>query len=196
MAMSTETLFDLLDIYTQHRSVTIVGREHSLNNFLGIRIILNLEASANAYPRYAQSMREKASSNDEKHLTTGGACDLRISAPKTVLNSRSVFVSREDIAQEPQCQQSAVSVNSRIKDLRFGKGTVRYLLNPERAREEKRAVAEFFGPAQEKEEYDARVEQPAGSGERRRERGDRRFERDGQRRWAQGGEHEGGRRRV
>lgn len=39
-----------------------------------------------------------------------------------------------------RCQQSAVSANSRIKDLRFGKGTVRYVLNPERARDERRTV--------------------------------------------------------
>lgn len=47
MVMPTETLFDLLDLYIEHRSATIVGRDHDLSTFLGIRIVLNFEASAN-----------------------------------------------------------------------------------------------------------------------------------------------------
>lgn len=96
-----ETLFHLLDLYTQHRSTTIVGCGHNLDTFLGIHIILNLEKSANKYPLYAQSMTEKASSNDYE------------SAP------RSAIKLRENTTQEPRCQQLAASANSRIKHLQF-----------------------------------------------------------------------------
>lgn len=39
-------LFGLLDLWTHHRSATIVGRTHKLNTSIGIRIFLNLQSSA------------------------------------------------------------------------------------------------------------------------------------------------------
>lgn len=172
-----ETLLDLLDLYTHHRTTTVVGVDHILDTFINIRIVLNQEASANRYPRYTQSIKKKTSSNGSKNPTTNGTRDHREAAPKSVVSPR------EDLSKELRSPQSAVSANGGLRHPGLREGTVRFMLDPQRARDEKQAVAEFFRP--EEEEYEIEVE--------RIERGgDRGFEREGERR----GERAGERRRV
>src|SRR5882757_9977047 len=43
-AMVMETLLDLLELYTHHRTSTVVGPELPVDTFLEVRIPLNLEA--------------------------------------------------------------------------------------------------------------------------------------------------------
>lgn len=177
MAMSTETLFDLLDLYTEHRSATIVGRDHNLNTFLDIRIVLNLEASANQYPRYAQSIMENPVDNDKNYLATYSTPNNYGSGPKSLLNFR------EDASEYQQSTASAKNPN------RFQNGTVRYILDPERARKEKRAMASFSGFVEE-DISEAEVKRPVKKG---CEQGG---ERDGEERRGRGGERKSYRRKV
>lgn len=156
----TETLLDLLDLYTHHRAATIVGQEHVLDTFIGIRIALNQEASANRYPRHTQSSKRKPFTNGIK--ATNGVRDSKDAAPRD--GSRSFTSPREDLSKDLQSPQSAASVNGSSKQPGLRDGTVRFMLDPERARDEKQAVAEFFRV--EEEEYEVEIER--GSGERRR----------------------------
>ncbi|KAJ5645455.1 hypothetical protein N7507_011466, partial [Penicillium longicatenatum] len=48
-----ETLFDLLELYTHHRSSTSVGPDFPADQFLTVRIPLNQEAAENSIPRFA-----------------------------------------------------------------------------------------------------------------------------------------------
>lgn len=176
MVMSTETLFDLLDLYTEHRSATIVGRDHELNTFLGIRIVLNFEASANQYSRYAQSIMEKAFSYDKKNLASYGTRDHCESGPKSVVNLR------KDASDKLQYRQSSASAKN---FMRFRTGTVRYMLDPQRAKNEKRAMADFFGFVEE-DESEVEVKRPVKRG----------GERGGERREGRAGEREGDRKKV
>lgn len=182
--MSTETLFDLLELYTEYRSATIVGRDHDLNTFLGIRIALNSEASANQSPRYSQSMMEKAFSNDKKNLATYGTRDHCESGLDPVVNLR------KDASDEIQYQQSSASAKNLM---RSNTGTVRYMMDPQRAKNEKRAMESFFGFV---EEYESEVEvkRPIKrGGERGGERG---WERHGEQREGRAREHESDRKKV
>lgn len=180
MGMSTETLLDLLDLYTEYRSATIVGRDYNLNTFLGIRIVLNLEASANQYPRYAQSMMEKASANSKEHLTAYDTRERCESGQKFVVNSR------EHASPKIRDLESAASAKNLT---RFQQGTIRFVLDPERAKNEKRAMASFFGFIKEdKSEVEAKR-----SAKRGVEQG---FERDREQMEGRAGEREGERRRV
>lgn len=177
--ISTETLFDLLDLYTEHQSATIVGRDHDLNTFLGIRIVLNCEASANQYPRYAQSIMEKAFSNDKKNLATCGTRDHCESGLKSVAN-----LHKDASDRQPDQQSSASAKNL----MRFQLGTVRFVMNPQRAKNEKRAMADFFGFVEE-DESEVEVTRPTErGGERGGERG---REQGGERGREQGGERGG-----
>lgn len=142
-----ETLLDLLDLYTHHRATTIVGHEHVLDTFIGIRIALNQEASANKYPRHTPTSKKKALSNGTK-TTNGHSRD-----------SKSLASPADDLSKEPRSPQSVNGISKPgLKD-----GTVRFMLDPERARDEKQTVSTFFKV--EEEEYEVEVER--GS-ERRR----------------------------
>lgn len=173
MLMPTETLFDLLDLYTEHRSATIVGRDHDLNTFLGIRIVLNSEASANQYPRYGQSIMEKAFSSDKKNLASYGTRDHCESGPKSAVNLR------KDASDKSRHQQSSASAKNLM---RFQTGTVRYVLDPQRAKNEKRAMANFFGFVEEDEsEVEVRLPVKRGGGRDEEQREGRAGERESDR---------------
>lgn len=156
----TETLLDLLDLYTHHRAATVVGHEHVLDTFIGIRIALNQEASYNRYPRHTQNSKRKPFTNGIK--ATNGVRDSKEAATRD--GSRSFTSPRDELSKELRSPQSAASVNGASKQPGLRDGTVRFMLDPERARDEKQAVAEFFRV--EEEEYEVEVER--SSGERRR----------------------------
>lgn len=155
-----ETLLDLLDLYTHHRAASVVGQEHVLDTFIGIRIALNQEASANRYPRHTQNSKRKPFTNGIK--AANGVRDSKEAAPRD--GSRSLTSPRDDLSKELRSPQSAASVNGVSKQPGLRDGTVRFMLDPERARDEKQSVAEFFRV--EEEEYEVEIER--SSGERRR----------------------------
>ncbi len=155
--ISTETLLDLLDLYTHHRPSTIVGQDHVLGTFIGIRIALNQEASANKHPRHTQTLKKKPLSNGVKAVSTNGTRDHKEGASKSIVSPR------DEISKELRSPQSAPSANGAMKQPGLREGTVRFMLDPERARDEKQTVAEFFRV--EEEENEVEVERVA---ERRR----------------------------
>ncbi|KAL8778470.1 MAG: hypothetical protein Q9213_007393 [Squamulea squamosa] len=145
-----ETLLDLLDLYTHHRSSTIVGQDHALEEFISIRIALNQEASAKKLARFARSNREKSTTNDvitngmkEKKASQGLTSPRSIASPKDIKSPQPIGLT--SVTGTP------VQGKPGLKE-----GTVRFMLDPERARDEKHAVAEFF--KMDEEEYEVEVE--------------------------------------
>ncbi|KAI9819352.1 MAG: RNA polymerase II C-terminal domain kinase beta subunit [Thelocarpon impressellum] len=122
-----ETLLDLLDLFTHHRSATVIGPQHTLEAFIAVRITLNQEATQHRYPRFTQwpAKPPKATSNGTKP-----APDERDSLSPT---------SRRDQSRRGRAAE-------RGRD-----GTVRFMLDAVRAKEEQGVVAEFFKV--EEEEY-------------------------------------------
>ncbi len=119
---------------------------------------------------------EKGFSNDKKNLATYGTRDHCESGPKSVANLR------EDASDKFQYQQSSASAKNLM---RFQTGTVRYMLDPQRAKNGQRAMANFFGFVEE-DESEVEVKRPAKrGGERGRE------QREGR-----AGEREGDRKKV
>lgn len=141
-----ETLLDLLDLYTHHKANTIVGQSHVLEDFISVRIVLNQEAAASKYPRFTQNSTKKVLSNGVK--TPNG-----IPNTKDAKDSKSLTSPLDDPSKELRSPQSAISLNGQSGHGKPGlrDGTVRFMLDPERARDEKQAVAEFFKV--EEEEY-------------------------------------------
>ena len=139
-----ETLLDLLDLYTHHRASTIIGQDHALETFIGVRIALNQEASANQYPRHFQSQSKGSVTNGAKGAN--GTIESKAKKPLTPITSPHDGTLR-DITSPTANGGSKPG----LKD-----GTVRFMLNPQRARDEKNAVAEFFRV--EEEEYEVEVE--------------------------------------
>ena len=143
-----ETMLDLLDLYTHHRGSTAVGPEHALEQFINVRITLNQEASTQEFPRFTETPFKNAKPNGVK--ATNGATKHK--------NKKSVLSPRDDPIQSIRSPQEVVPVNGTPSNGKPGlrDGTVRFMLDPERVRYEKHAVAEFF--KEEEEEYEVEVE--------------------------------------
>lgn len=139
-----ETLLDLLDLYTHHRASTIVGQDHALETFISIRIALNQEASANRYPRHCHSHKKKSVTNGAK--AANGIVDSKAKKLITPITSP-----RDESLRDIASPTANGGSKPGLKE-----GTVRFMLNPQRARDEKNAVAEFFKV--EEEDYEIEVE--------------------------------------
>ncbi|KAH0538798.1 hypothetical protein FGG08_004630 [Glutinoglossum americanum] len=131
-----ETLLDLLDLYTHHRVSTIVGQNYSLDTFIAIRITLNQEASANNYPRYTEWV-------EEKKLHSNGTKASPATPDRDSVGENRDGSSRRRRQSPPMRPTSATDARGRPGE-RGRDGTVRFMLDPERARREKVAVADYF----------------------------------------------------
>lgn len=145
----TETLLDLLDLYTHHRTTTIIGQDHALETFIAVRIALNQEASTNNYPRHTQSPKKMTLANGSKTPTNG---------TKTPKDSKDLRSPRDDPrdARSPPLLAPATPSGSTPRKAGVKEGTVRFMLDPERARDEQDAVSQYFKV--EEEEYEVEVE--------------------------------------
>ena len=126
-----ETMHDVLDLYTHHQRATLIGPEYPLDKFIAVRIELNREATESRIPRYTEWHDEP---QDAKSDTNGKATNGTSNSSTTI---------------SPQSPGSRASVGERGKE-----GTVRFMLDPSRARDEKTQVKEFFEPRKEIEEYE------------------------------------------
>ena len=132
-------------MYTHHRTSTIVGQDHNLEKFISIRITLNQEASADAIPRHTQTKRKSAAMNGAK-LTNGN----KDAKSKKLHRSPTGSGDATMIDLTTAANNHASVSKPGLKD-----GTVRFMLDPQRAREEKETVSEFFNV--EEEEYEIEV---------------------------------------
>ena len=142
MTILIETLLDLVDLYTHHRAVTTVGQRFSLETFISIRIALNQEASAKKYPRYTMTDKEVDAKHNGSTKATNGA------KPKGPQTPTSPHDNRWKEHTSPTSTNGASKPG--LKD-----GTVRFMLDPKRAKDEKKTVREFFEV--EEEEYEIEV---------------------------------------
>ncbi|KAL8727320.1 MAG: hypothetical protein Q9181_005752 [Wetmoreana brouardii] len=145
-----ETLLDLLDLYTHHRASTIVGQDHVLEKFISIRIALNQEASADDSPRFTESKRKKALTNG---TTSNGVKEKK--DPRG-LTSPPDAASPKDIKSPQPLGLTSVTGTPVQGKPGLKEGTVRFMLDPERARNEKHTFAEYFKV--DEEEYEVEVE--------------------------------------
>lgn len=141
---TVETLLDLLDLYTHHRPSTIVGQSHSLETFIAIRITLNQEASANSYPRFTRAPVLKDDELVNGAKTTNGTKGSKAKEATPATSPR------DDIMQDTTSPTTSTSKPG-LKE-----GTVRFMLDPQRAKAEQETVAEYFKV--EEEEYEVEIE--------------------------------------
>jgi CTD kinase subunit beta len=137
-----ETLLDLLDLYTHHRGSTSVGPLYTLEAFIDIRIGLNQEASAANIPRYALYASEAPS--DAQHSSNGFKPRNGID-PTSPLTPATPGTVSPGNAQPPT---SAIGIRGQ-------NGTVRFMLDAARARDERNEVDRFHKI--EEEEYEVEV---------------------------------------
>ena len=119
----------------------MVGQKFALETFISIRIALNQEATANKYPRYTMTVKET-------HAKSNGATKAMNGTQKGPQTPTSPY---DNLFKDFTSPNSAIAPSKPgLKD-----GTVRFMLDPQRARDEKEAVQEFFKV--EEEEYEIEV---------------------------------------
>ena len=137
-----ETLLDLLDLYTHNRSSTSVGLLYTLEHFINIRIGLNQEASAAKIPRYALYASEATS---DSQLSVNGLKLRNGIDPTSPLTPATPGTISPGTAQPLKS-----ALGQRGQD-----GTVRFMLDAARARDERAEVDKFHRI--EEEEYEVEV---------------------------------------
>jgi CTD kinase subunit beta len=147
-----ETLLDLLDLYTHHRMSTSIGPLYSLEKFIDIRIALNQEASAANIPRYALYASEAASQEDTNGATPKAVNGNDKASPFTPVTPGTI---------SPSTLTSATGIRGQ-------NGTVRFMLDAERANQERAEVDRYYKVEEEEyevavdtEESDRRAQQPS-----------------------------------
>ena len=150
-----ETLQDLLELYNDHQSNTILGTKYSIDDFVRIRLACNKESREKFLDRYT-----KAHPQPDQSGQANGSSTLRVA------NGHPTPVSPGD-TQQPGGAQQQGAANGTQQD--NGVGTLRFMLNPQLASDEKAEVQKFF--VEEWEEYEEEIEVPIPRTDRSRDRG-------------------------
>jgi CTD kinase subunit beta len=154
---TTETLLDLLDLYIHHRSSTVVGPEYPLEAFLAIRIPLNKQSEDEGLPRFTHWRDNRPSTSANSKATNGTGPSP---GPKHGKHNKNKGKGKDQRGREfenaaaaaaaaagpPPNPLTPVSANGEKPGLsdRGRDGTVRFMLDVERAEAEKKVVSSYF----------------------------------------------------
>ncbi|PGH15513.1 hypothetical protein AJ80_05530 [Polytolypa hystricis UAMH7299] len=153
-----ETILDLLELYTHHRSLTTVGPDFSLDLFLNIRIPLNQESDTKRLPRFNYWEKAKPQPSAPHANANGVKANGKNRRDRHNKKDKNRDKEKEnDAAKEsgppvnPMTPAPAYEIKGKPVE-RGRDGTVRFMLYPEQAKAERSTVAEYF--AVEMEEYE------------------------------------------
>ena len=158
-----ETLLDLLDLYTHHRSATSTGPLYPLETFINIRITLNNEASRLALPRFTPYASEKLPSTN---TTTSPATPAAVNG----LKPRNGVESTTPNTPNTPGTVSPAQADASAPGVRGQGGTVRFMLDAARARDERAQVERFHRVEEEEFEVEVPNEKYEDGAGRERER--------------------------
>lgn len=142
-----ETMLDLLDLYTHYQKQSIVGPLHNIEKFIGIRIKINQELEEKRLPRHTEH-HEAPRNNGVRHapntpVTPASPADLRFNG---------------HVASPANLSPKSVSSGSKPPSgIRGQNGTVRYMLDVVKAKNERDTVDTYF--RDEYEGYEVEVEE-------------------------------------
>ena len=140
VVLKIETLLDLLELYTHYQAKTTIGAEFPIDTFLEIRIPLNEELSTRRirYTEYVHTSQlgRKADPAGYAVTTTNGVLPSPNGLPPNGrLKGSPTSPATPNTPNTPGIRQKA---GERGKE-----GTVRFMLNPDREREEKAITTQY-----------------------------------------------------
>ena len=145
-----ETMLDLLDLYTHFQKSSIVGPSYDIDKFIQLKIQLNQGMSdGGAQGRYTEEHEPPKTNGVKSHIITPKTPITPASPSDTRINSKD-GVSPATLS--PRSGSSRRGIGARGQD-----GTVRFVLDAEKAKQEKEAVNEYFKV--EYEDYEVEVEE-------------------------------------
>lgn len=139
-----ETLLDALDLYTHNTGSTILGTKYSLDDFLRIRLALNKECSESNLPRYTVVQPPPSPDN-----ANGTGSTLRVA------NGHPTPISPPQPGTQAPTQPNGSAAAHTVPE---GGGTLRFMLDPVRATDERTEVNRYY--TEEWEEYEEEIEVP------------------------------------
>ena len=157
-----ETLLDLLELYTHHRTSTAVGPDFPVEIFLEVRIPLNLESEEKKIPRHtawfegapetgggARTSNGTTANGDYSHSQSRGSSKnvspKDVASPSTNASSVSTAPTSGPPPGGANATPTATAVRQRMGE-RGREGTVRFILNPDREREERSIIDMYNQP--------------------------------------------------
>jgi CTD kinase subunit beta len=144
-----ETILDLLDLYTHFQKSSIVGSQHVIEKFIQLRIKLNQEMSDAGIPRYT-NLLEPAKNGIKSNVKTPKTPITPASPAETRINGR-------DVNSPATLSPRSSGSGRRGMGARGQDGTVRFMQDAAKAKQEKEIVSEYF--KEEFEEYEVEVEE-------------------------------------
>ncbi|KAM0724321.1 hypothetical protein Q7P37_000203 [Cladosporium fusiforme] len=139
-----ETILDSLDLYVQHTTASTLGTRFSLDDFLRLRLALNKESEEHTIPRHCT-----APTHTSPTTRVQNGHPTPVSPPQNDNNTNVP-------PQAPIILEHAPPVAG---------GTLRFMLNPHLAHDERTQVESYF--KEEWEEYEEEIEVPIPRTERR-----------------------------
>ena len=154
-AQIMEGMLDLLDLYTHFQKATKVGMNYSIQNYVDIRIVLNQEAERDNRPRHTQwrilrNGFNKGLKTPKTPTTPASPSDARVS--NGVQQSGQGAVANGGSATSPPSPRSSGSGRRARQE-----GTIRFVLDANEAKKEKRCVQSYV--QDEWEEVEVEVEE-------------------------------------
>lgn len=138
-----ETILDSCDLYIQHTTAATLGTRYTIDDFLRLRIALKKECDNASLPRNCEAPTETPSSTTQ--VQNGHPTPV---SPPQPDNSQAL--------PDPVILEHAPPVSG---------GTLRFMLNPQLAHDERETVESYF--KEEWEEYEEEIEVPIPRAERR-----------------------------
>jgi CTD kinase subunit beta len=130
---NTETLLDLLELYTHYRTLTVAGPDFPVDAFLNVRIPLNDELKDKDLPRYTTYVDRRPQTTQNGSARTNGV---------TTKHNDKVSPKEASPRDRDTTAINGNSIKPRVGE-RGRDGTVRFMLNPDREQEEKKIVNEY-----------------------------------------------------
>ncbi|CAG8956952.1 hypothetical protein HYFRA_00012003 [Hymenoscyphus fraxineus] len=146
-----ETTLDLLEHYTHFQKSSPVGMAYPIEKFINIRIQVNQELEK-------EYTMERFTEHHEVPKTNGIKSNIK--TPKTPITPASpsdLRVNGKDVASPATLSPRSSGSNRKGAGYRGQEGTIRFMLDPEKAKQERDTVAEYFKV--EYEEYEVEVEE-------------------------------------
>ncbi|TVY57270.1 CTD kinase subunit beta [Lachnellula suecica] len=140
-----EAILDLVEHYTHFQKSSIVGPAFPINQFIDTRIKMNQELDAESLTRYT-----------EHHEAPKNGIRSNIKTPKTPITPASPPINGNGNGNVGT--PDTLSPGSGPKGIGITQGTVRFMLDGEKAKKERETVAEYYRV--EWEEYEVEVEEP------------------------------------
>jgi len=142
-----ETILDSLDLYIQHTAASMLGTRYSLDDFLRLRLALKKECDSNSIPRNCVAPTQAPAAHVLPESKVQNGHPTPVSPPQNGTNHN---------LPAPIRLEHRPPVSG---------GTLRFMLNPQLAHDERKQVEDFF--IEEWEEYEEEIEVPLPRAERR-----------------------------